>query len=80
MAPITGPVHGTGESHSAARREDDFPSGNGHHGALVFGERDAERAVVTHHTVYGRSTISPAGSAITCKREETPCEGLGFHP
>ncbi len=72
MTAITGPVHGTRESHSAARREDGFLSGNGHHGALVFEERDAGRTVVTLHTVYGRSAISPAGSAITCNREEAP--------
>ncbi|MEU0946619.1 hypothetical protein ABZ379_28285 [Streptomyces canus] len=71
MTAITSPIHGTGESHPAARREDGFLSDNGHHCALVFGERDAERAVVTHQNMYGRSAISPAGSAITCKREET---------
>ncbi|WP_369193457.1 glycosyl hydrolase family 95 catalytic domain-containing protein [Streptomyces djakartensis] len=45
------PVHGTWEPRPAARWEDGFLSGNGHHGALVFGEPDAERVVVTHHTL-----------------------------
>ncbi|MFJ4566268.1 glycosyl hydrolase family 95 catalytic domain-containing protein [Streptomyces caelestis] len=44
-------VHGTWEPHPAARWEDGFLSGNGHHGALVFGEPDDERVVVTHHTL-----------------------------
>ncbi|GAA2332390.1 glycosyl hydrolase family 95 catalytic domain-containing protein [Streptomyces cuspidosporus] len=51
MTAIHGPVHGTWEPHPAARWEDGFLSGNGHHGALVFGEPDAERIVVTHHTL-----------------------------
>jgi hypothetical protein len=45
------PVHGTWEPHPAARWEDGFLSGNGHHGALVFGDPDDERVVVTHHTL-----------------------------
>ncbi|NUS83236.1 MAG: hypothetical protein HOY75_10930 [Streptomyces sp.] len=51
MTAINGPVHGTWEPHPAARWEDGFLSGNGHHGALVFGEPNAERVVVTHHTL-----------------------------
>ncbi|MDQ0907280.1 alpha-L-fucosidase 2 [Streptomyces canus] len=46
-----GPVHGTWEPEPAARWEDGFLSGNGHHGALVFGEPNDERVVVTHHTL-----------------------------
>ena len=45
------PVHGTWEPHPAARWEDAFLSGNGRHGALVFGDPHAERVVVTHHTL-----------------------------
>ncbi|WP_431986329.1 glycosyl hydrolase family 95 catalytic domain-containing protein [Streptomyces griseoflavus] len=45
------PVHGTWEPHPAARWEDAFLSGNGHHGALVFGDPDDDRTVVTHHTL-----------------------------
>ncbi|MFF7794435.1 glycoside hydrolase N-terminal domain-containing protein [Streptomyces sp. NPDC007991] len=45
------PVHGTWEPHPAARWEDGFLSGNGHHGALVFGDPNDERVVVTHHTL-----------------------------
>ncbi|MEU1479285.1 glycoside hydrolase N-terminal domain-containing protein [Streptomyces sp. NPDC005760] len=46
-----GPVHGTWESRPAARWEDGFLSGNGHHGALLFGDPGDERVVVTHHTL-----------------------------
>ncbi|WP_030602277.1 glycosyl hydrolase family 95 catalytic domain-containing protein [Streptomyces fulvoviolaceus] len=44
-------VHGTWEPRPAARWEDGFLSGNGHHGALLFGDPDDERVVVTHHTL-----------------------------
>ncbi|MFF4256191.1 glycoside hydrolase N-terminal domain-containing protein [Streptomyces sp. NPDC001663] len=44
-------VHGTWEPLPAARWEDGFLSGNGHHGALVFGDPNDERVVVTHHTL-----------------------------
>ncbi|MEU3249565.1 glycoside hydrolase N-terminal domain-containing protein [Streptomyces sp. NPDC006997] len=45
------PVHGTWEPHPAARWEDAFLSGNGHHGALVSGDPNADRVIVTHHTL-----------------------------
>ncbi|MGW2637865.1 glycosyl hydrolase family 95 catalytic domain-containing protein [Streptomyces sp. NPDC001348] len=45
------PVHGTWEPLPAARWEDGFLSGNGHHGALVFGDTDDDRVIVTHHTL-----------------------------
>ncbi|GAA2917372.1 MULTISPECIES: glycosyl hydrolase family 95 catalytic domain-containing protein [Streptomyces] len=45
------PVHGTWEPHPAGRWEDGFLSGNGHHGALVLGDPNDERVVVTHHTL-----------------------------
>ncbi|PPS87708.1 glycosyl hydrolase family 95 catalytic domain-containing protein [Streptomyces sp. MH60] len=45
------PVHGTWEPEPAARWEDAFLSGNGHHGALVFGDPNADRVIVTHHTL-----------------------------
>ncbi|WP_405868963.1 glycosyl hydrolase family 95 catalytic domain-containing protein [Streptomyces sp. NBC_00005] len=44
-------VHGTWEPLPATRWEDGFLSGNGHHGALVFGDPNDERVVVTHHTL-----------------------------
>ncbi|MFE9707190.1 glycoside hydrolase N-terminal domain-containing protein [Streptomyces sp. NPDC005930] len=47
----TTPVHGTWEPEPAARWEDGFLSGNGHHGALVFGDPHADRVIVTHHTL-----------------------------
>ncbi|KUN76705.1 alpha-L-fucosidase [Streptomyces bungoensis] len=46
-----GPVHGTWEPAPAARWEDAFLAGNGHHGVLVFGDPDDDRVVVTHHTL-----------------------------
>ncbi|WP_328355778.1 glycoside hydrolase family 95 protein [Streptomyces sp. NBC_00445] len=46
-----GPVHGTWEPTPATRWEDGYLSGNGHHGALVFGDPNDERVVVTHHTL-----------------------------
>ncbi|MGW7205169.1 glycosyl hydrolase family 95 catalytic domain-containing protein [Streptomyces sp. NPDC054837] len=47
----TGIVHGTWEPRPATRWEDGFLSGNGHHGALVFGEPNDEQVIVTHHTL-----------------------------
>ncbi|MGW1556918.1 glycosyl hydrolase family 95 catalytic domain-containing protein [Streptomyces sp. NPDC002144] len=44
-------THGTWEPRPAERWEDGFLSGNGHHGALVFGDPDDERTVVTHHAL-----------------------------
>jgi hypothetical protein len=52
-----GPVHGTWESRPAARWEDAFLTGNGRHGALVFGDPHDEGVVVTHHTL-----VRPNGS------------------
>ncbi|WEO94973.1 glycoside hydrolase N-terminal domain-containing protein [Streptomyces sp. FXJ1.172] len=46
-----GPVHGTWEPAPATRWEDAFLTGNGHHGALVFGDPNEERVVVTQHTL-----------------------------
>ncbi|MGW1886080.1 glycosyl hydrolase family 95 catalytic domain-containing protein [Streptomyces sp. NPDC001970] len=48
---MTGPVHGTWEPAPAARWEDAFLTGNGHHGALVFGDPNDDRVIVTHHTL-----------------------------
>ncbi|WP_406054751.1 glycoside hydrolase family 95 protein [Streptomyces sp. NBC_01077] len=45
------PVHGTWEPQPAARWEDAFLSGNGHHGTLAFGDPNDERVIVTHHTL-----------------------------
>lgn len=44
-------AHGTWEPRPATRWEDGFLSGNGHHGALVFGEPNDDRVIVTHHTL-----------------------------
>ncbi|GAB2877731.1 glycoside hydrolase N-terminal domain-containing protein [Streptomyces deserti] len=52
-----GPAHGTWEPRPAARWEDAFLSGNGHHGTLVFGDPNADRVIVTHHTL-----VRPNGS------------------
>ncbi|MFG3112327.1 glycosyl hydrolase family 95 catalytic domain-containing protein [Streptomyces tendae] len=45
------PVHGTWEPEPATRWEDAFLSGNGHHGALAFGDPNTDRVIVTHHTL-----------------------------
>jgi alpha-L-fucosidase 2 len=44
-------THGTWEPHPAARWEDAFLSGNGRHGAMVFGDPNDDRVIVTHHTL-----------------------------
>ncbi|MFI8190334.1 glycosyl hydrolase family 95 catalytic domain-containing protein [Streptomyces sp. NPDC085946] len=49
--PAGGPVHGTWEPEPAARWEDAFLSGNGHHGTLVSGDPNDDRVIVTHHTL-----------------------------
>ncbi|MBO1330865.1 glycoside hydrolase N-terminal domain-containing protein [Streptomyces sp. VRA16 Mangrove soil] len=43
--------HGTWEPAPAARWEDAFLSGNGRHGALVFGDPHDDRVIVTHHAL-----------------------------
>ncbi|MFJ4833122.1 glycosyl hydrolase family 95 catalytic domain-containing protein [Streptomyces sp. NPDC088747] len=50
-APDTGPVHGTWEPAPAARWEDAFLSGNGTHGAMVFGDPNDDRVIVNHHSL-----------------------------
>ncbi|MFF9627122.1 glycoside hydrolase N-terminal domain-containing protein [Streptomyces griseosporeus] len=45
------PVHGTWEPAPAARWEDAFLTGNGRHGALVSGDPNDDRVIVTHHTL-----------------------------
>ncbi|WP_435221435.1 glycosyl hydrolase family 95 catalytic domain-containing protein [Streptomyces sp. Tue6028] len=54
----TGPVHGTWEPLPAARWEDAFLSGNGTHGAMVFGDPNSDRIIVNHHRL-----VRPNGSA-----------------
>ncbi|MEU0598816.1 glycoside hydrolase N-terminal domain-containing protein [Streptomyces sp. NPDC006393] len=46
-----GPVHGTWEPLPAARWEDAYLSGNGHHGTLAFGDPNGDRVIVTHHSL-----------------------------
>ncbi|MFB6673356.1 glycoside hydrolase N-terminal domain-containing protein [Streptomyces sp. NPDC056390] len=43
--------HGTWEPAPATRWEDAFLSGNGTHGALVFGDPHDDRVILTHHTL-----------------------------
>ncbi|MEV3858996.1 glycoside hydrolase N-terminal domain-containing protein [Streptomyces sp. NPDC050095] len=43
--------HGTWEQVPAGRWEDAFLSGNGRHGALVFGDPHDDRVIVTHHAL-----------------------------
>ena len=52
------PVHGTWEPRPAARWEDAFLSGNGTHGAMVFGDPNDDRVIVNHHRL-----VRPNGSA-----------------
>ncbi|WP_043683572.1 glycosyl hydrolase family 95 catalytic domain-containing protein [Streptomyces xylophagus] len=44
-------AHTTWEPLPASRWEDAFLSGNGHHGALVFGDPNDDLVIVTHHTL-----------------------------
>ncbi|MET9902255.1 glycoside hydrolase N-terminal domain-containing protein [Streptomyces sp. NPDC006446] len=57
-ARTAAPVHGTWEPRPAARWEDAFLSGNGTHGAMVFGDPNDDRVIVNHHRL-----IRPNGSA-----------------
>ncbi|MFF1398759.1 glycoside hydrolase N-terminal domain-containing protein [Streptomyces sp. NPDC058287] len=43
--------HGTWEPAPATRWEDAFLSGNGAHGALVFGDPHDDRVILTHHSL-----------------------------
>lgn len=49
--PPSGLTHSTWERLPAARWEDAFLSGNGHHGVLAFGDPNDDRVIVTHHTL-----------------------------
>ncbi|CAM5289051.1 glycosyl hydrolase family 95 catalytic domain-containing protein [Streptomyces narbonensis] len=55
-------IHGTWEPAPAARWEDAFPTGNGRHGGLVYGDPDDDRVIVTHHTLV-RPNNTPADTA-----------------
>ncbi|MCX5400972.1 glycoside hydrolase N-terminal domain-containing protein [Streptomyces sp. NBC_00102] len=50
-------IRGTWEPRPAARWEDAFLSGNGHHGAMVYGDPVDDRVIVDHHTL-----VRPNGS------------------
>ncbi|MFD7969710.1 glycosyl hydrolase family 95 catalytic domain-containing protein [Streptomyces clavifer] len=50
-------IDGTWEPAPAARWEDAFLSGNGRHGAMVYGDPADDRVVVNHHTL-----VRPNGS------------------
>ena len=50
-SPTTTHHHGTWEPAPAVRWEDAYLSGNGRHGALVFGDPEDDRVIVTHHTL-----------------------------
>ncbi|MEU2116414.1 glycoside hydrolase N-terminal domain-containing protein [Streptomyces sp. NPDC016459] len=55
-------VHGTWEPAPASRWEDAFLTGNGRHGALVHGDPEDDRVIVTHHTLV-RPNNPPAATA-----------------
>jgi hypothetical protein len=48
-------IHG---SRPATAWEDAYPTGNGRHGAIVYGDPYGETVIVTHHT-----PVAPDGSA-----------------
>ncbi|MFD9497971.1 glycoside hydrolase N-terminal domain-containing protein [Streptomyces sp. NPDC060035] len=50
-------IDGTWEPSPATRWEDAFLSGNGHHGAMVYGDPADDRVIVNHHTL-----VRPNGS------------------
>ncbi|WP_328718309.1 glycoside hydrolase family 95 protein [Streptomyces sp. NBC_00247] len=50
-------IRGTWEPRPAVRWEDAFLSGNGHHGAMVYGDPVDDRVIVNHHTL-----VRPNGS------------------
>ncbi|MFG2833464.1 glycoside hydrolase N-terminal domain-containing protein [Streptomyces zaomyceticus] len=54
--------HGTWEPSPADRWEDAFLAGNGSHGALVLGDPENDRVIVTHHTLV-RPNNPPADAA-----------------
>ncbi|MFD4550931.1 glycoside hydrolase N-terminal domain-containing protein [Streptomyces sp. NPDC058466] len=55
---MNAPARGTWEPLPAARWEDAFLSGNGTHGAMVFGDPNSDRVIVNHHRL-----VRPNGSA-----------------
>ncbi|MFF1639952.1 glycoside hydrolase N-terminal domain-containing protein [Streptomyces sp. NPDC058246] len=55
---MSAPARGTWEPLPAARWEDAFLSGNGTHGAMVFGDPNSDRVIVNHHRL-----VCPNGSA-----------------
>ncbi|MFD3380001.1 MULTISPECIES: glycoside hydrolase N-terminal domain-containing protein [unclassified Streptomyces] len=50
-SPLSPSPHATWEPRPALRWEDTFLSGNGRHGAMVFGDPNDDRVIVTHHTL-----------------------------
>ncbi|MEV3933831.1 MULTISPECIES: glycoside hydrolase N-terminal domain-containing protein [unclassified Streptomyces] len=63
-------IDGTWEPGPATRWEDAFLSGNGRHGAMVFGDPADDRVVVNHHTL-----VRPNGSGDL--RPPELADGLG---
>ncbi|MBD0708238.1 MULTISPECIES: glycoside hydrolase N-terminal domain-containing protein [unclassified Streptomyces] len=45
-------IHGTWEPAPAARWQDAYPVGNGRHRALVFGDPEDDRVILTHHSLH----------------------------
>ncbi|MDQ0792804.1 glycoside hydrolase N-terminal domain-containing protein [Streptomyces sp. B1I3] len=63
-------IDGTWEPAPATRWEDAFLSGNGHHGAMVYGDPGDDRVIVDHHTL-----VRPNGSENV--RPPELADGLG---
>ncbi|MEV6794503.1 glycoside hydrolase N-terminal domain-containing protein [Streptomyces sp. NPDC051320] len=64
------PAEGTWEARPATRWEDAFLSGNGRHGAMVYGDPADDRVIVSHHTL-----VRPNGSEALLPPELA--DGLG---
>ncbi|WP_443051920.1 glycoside hydrolase N-terminal domain-containing protein [Streptomyces sp. NBC_00250] len=64
-------IHGTWEPAPATRWEDAFLAGNGRHGALVLGDPEDDRVIVTHHTLV-RPNNAPADTLVEALVQSTP--------
>ncbi|MEU0126921.1 glycoside hydrolase N-terminal domain-containing protein [Streptomyces sp. NPDC006289] len=64
-------IDGTWEPHPATRWEDAFLSGNGRHGAMVYGDPGDDRVIVNHHSLVrpnGSEDLGPPELAVRLRR------------